>query len=153
MVTNIIFNQLVCRFSAAYLHIRVWRYPLVGASSLEVLSIVLCSPSKKRGRSTWLNARADRTTWLCLTRINVSEPSSSVMYIDGIMKVIKKLLLTKSIFRSLCSNKLRNLQNPIIYILLLMVYYRVTISLQKDRFLPRNCLYLKENLFNYFIIF
>ena len=46
------------------------------ASSLEVLNIVLYirSPSKKRGRSTWLNARTDRTTSLCLARINVSEP-------------------------------------------------------------------------------
>ena len=32
------------------------------------------------------------------------------MCIDGIMKIIKKLLLTKSFFRSLCSNKLRNLK-------------------------------------------
>ena len=98
----------MCRPSAAYLHIRVWRYPLEGASSLEVLSIMLYmrSLSKKRGRSTWLNARADRTTSLCLTRINVSEPSSSVMDIDGIMKAVKKLLLTKSMQES--SNKLRN---------------------------------------------
>ena len=74
------------------LHIRLWRYPLKGASSLEVLNIR--SPSKKRGRSTWLNGRADRTTSLRLARNNVSEPSISVMDIDGIMKAIKNLLLT-----------------------------------------------------------
>ena len=43
-------------------------------------------------------------------RINVLEPSSSVMDIDGIMKVIKKLLHTKSTLDT--SNKLRNLQRP-----------------------------------------
>jgi len=76
-----------------------------------VLIIVLYirSPSKKRGRSTWLNARTDRTTSLCLARINVSEPSSIVMDIDGIMKAVKKLLLTKSMQES--SNKLRNSQS------------------------------------------
>ena len=45
---------------------------------------------------------------LCLARINVSEPSSSVMYIDGIMKPLKKLLFTKSMQKF--KNKLRNLQ-------------------------------------------
>ena len=30
-----------CRLSAAYLYIRVWRYPLIGGSSLEVLNIIL----------------------------------------------------------------------------------------------------------------
>ena len=86
----------ICRPSAAYLHIRVWRYPLEGASSLEVLNIVLCigSPSKKQGRSTWLNVRVDRTISLCLERINVSEPLLSVMDIDGIIKAVKKVLLT-----------------------------------------------------------
>ena len=46
---------------------------------------------------------------MCLARIKVSEPPSNVMHIDGIMKVIKKLLLTKSMQES--SNKLCNLQN------------------------------------------
>ena len=88
-------------------------YPLEGASSLEVLNIVLYirSPAKKRGRSIWLDACADRTTSLCLARINVSEPSSSVMDTDRIMKAVKKLLLTKSMQEP--SNKLRNLKNLI----------------------------------------
>ena len=95
------------------MHIGVWRYPLEGASSLEALNIVLYlhSPSKKRGRSTWLNARADRTTSLCLARINVSEPSSSVMDVDEIMKAVKKLLLT---YIQEPSNKLRSLQTSMI---------------------------------------
>ena len=88
--------------SAAYLYIRVWRYLLESASSLEVLNIVqyIRSLSKKRGRSTWLNARTDRTTSLCLARINVFEPSSSVMDTDRMMKAFKRLLLKKSIQKS-----------------------------------------------------
>ena len=31
-------------------------------------------------------SRADRTTSLCLARVNISEPSSSVMDIDGTMR-------------------------------------------------------------------
>ena len=78
------------------LHIRVWRFPLEGASSLEVLNVVLYirSSSKKRGKNTWLNACTVRTTSLCLARINVSELSSSVMDTDRMMKAVKKLLLT-----------------------------------------------------------
>ena len=101
------------------MHIRVWRYPLEGASSLEVLNIVLYirSTSKKRGRSTRLNVRPDRTTSLCLARINVSKPSSSVMNIDGIIKAVKKLLLT---YMQEPRNKLRSLQSYI------RLFYRYT---------------------------
>ena len=101
----------VFRCFFAYLHIRVWRYPLKDAGSLDVLNIVLYirSPSKKRGRSTWLNARTDRTTSLCLARINVSEPSPSIMDTDRMMRAVKKLLLTMSMQKS--SNKLRYLQS------------------------------------------
>ena len=109
--------QLYCRPSATYLHIRVWCNPLEGNSSQEVLNIVLYkrSPFKKRGRSIWLKARKDPTTSLCLARINVSEPSLSVMHVDGIMKAVKKLLFTKSMEEY--KNKLRNcrsLQSSII---------------------------------------
>ena len=84
------FNSLLLRLvmsTATYLHIRVGRYQLEGARSVEVLSIVLYirSPSKNRGRSTWLDACTDRTTSLCLTRINVAEPLSSVMDTDRVM--------------------------------------------------------------------
>ena len=101
---------LYCTLSAAYLHIRVWRYPLEGASSLVLLNIVpyIRSSCKKRGLRTWLNVRPELTFSLCLVRINVSEPSSSVMDIDGIMKLLKKLLFTKSMQES--SKKLRILQ-------------------------------------------
>ena len=73
-----------------------------------MVSIVLHirSPSNKRGRSTWLNARADCNTSLCLARVDVCGPSSSVMDIDGIMKTVKKLLLT---YMQKPSNKLRSL--------------------------------------------
>ena len=65
------YKEYISRLFAAYLHIRVWRYSLEGASSLEVLNIVLFirSPSKKRGRSSWLNACTNRTTSLFLARI------------------------------------------------------------------------------------
>ena len=97
----------MCRHSLTYLHTRVWHYPLEGTSRLEVLNIVLYirSPSKKRGLSTWLNACSDRTTSLCRARINVSEPSTSVMDFTGFMKHVKKLLLT---YMHKPSNKLRN---------------------------------------------
>ena len=97
------------------MHNRVWRYPLEGASSLEVQNIVLYirSPSKKPGRSSWLNARTDRTTYLCPVRINVSKPLSSVMDTDGIMKLLKKLLLT---YKQEPSNKLRSIQKVVVIV-------------------------------------
>ena len=44
------YKEYISRLFAAYLHIRVWRYSLEGASRLEVPNIMLYirSPSKKR---------------------------------------------------------------------------------------------------------
>ena len=96
----------------------MWRYPLEVASSLEVLIVVpyTRSPFTKDRRSTLLVACTDRTTFLCLARINVPEPSSSVMDIDGIMKAVKKLLLTymQEPSNKLCSSRfLQNISNII----------------------------------------
>ena len=99
------------RESVAYRSFRLLRYPLEVASSLEVLSIVLYiyAYRLKNGTKYWFNTPTDRTISLRLARTNVSEPLSSVMDIDGNMELLKKLMLKRSFFRSLCSNKLRTL--------------------------------------------
>ena len=72
------------------MHIRVWRYPLEVASSLEVRSLqYLRSPFKKRDEILDLTPVQTCTVSLRLARINVSEPSSSVMDIDASKKAFR----------------------------------------------------------------
>ena len=45
-----------------------------------------------------LNDHPDRTTSLCPVRLNISEPSSSLMDIDGIMKLLNHEAVENVVF-------------------------------------------------------